>query len=242
MFISLTGLLSLTWKIIRRDALVIVPYVALFLVADMAQTWIPGISLDTFASADWRILAVTWASELSIKSLTLVLAYNALQPKPQRVLALAKTFFTGLPKVFLTTGIFTVPMMVFFQLYPIQPLSKVNPQLTLIIFIGLLVIIPISFIIEFIPPAVFILNKGFFTAVSASFIFVKSNVRNILLLMLLALCTLILSLLMGALFKSIPYVGPMLNTVMQGLGYGFLYTMQAIFVMMLSKPVEKASA
>jgi len=198
-----------------QDKTMAAPYIGLFLLYFIVDSWIKvpqwdpmALKLDTL-----KFQSILWSADLFCKSIV-TLGFLNMITKPK----IQISFATRFPLIILVAGGLASLLIATFLGLASQP-SESNLRFLLIF--GFLFSIPAGILIEFLPSIILHRTGGLVRIAKSSFLFLKTNFFRSILALFFGISLLFLgSVIGGGLTHSIPLIGGALSAVLQG----FLYT------------------
>lgn len=236
-------LIKLTFQTIRRDPLVLAPYLIFFVLAELSTHWIAmptSFNVSTWSTQTMGVFVLQWVVELFFKLTTVALAYSifsySLSTKSDQKIRLkpvfSRVFSRFIPTIFWSSVVLGPIFLAAAFWAPVLIKQGYSEQMVFLV-LGILVI-PIGLIAEFLP-TVLICDEGkmrFSLAATARFVW--KNLGSIMIFMAVSVTTLMVSVILGSIFSLAPGgAGGLFSTLAQGLGYGIVYTLNPILFTLL---------
>ncbi len=239
---SITETMSLTITTIRRDPLILAPYVLFFIAIHLIAPWIadvPKTNPLTWSQQTWGFLATQWLAELVIKVTTIAIAIDTYahlkSPIKGALTNITKRIITRFHKIFLSTLILAIPLSSILWIN-----SQATPdsvQTSLLWIILAIALVPIGIMAELLPIIYLKENTSIWEGFTRVLRYMRHGFRSILILITLMMTLLMVTLILATLVSQIPLLGEsILLPITQGIGYAIMYTLSLVLYELTTKP------
>ena len=231
---SLTQTISTTIATIRRDPLILTPYILFFITIHLLAPWIqdvPKTNPLTWSQTTWLLLATQWLAELLIKSTTIAIAietYTHLASPMKGALSnITHILVTRFHKILISTIVLAIPLSSI--LWINSGVTPTSPQIGLVWIIIALALIPFGLMAELLPTIILKENTSILGGFKQVISYMRHAFRSILILITLMMTILMITLILSALVSTIPLLGEsLLLPLIQGTGYAIMYTLNLV--------------
>jgi hypothetical protein len=220
-----------TAKIIRKDYIILAPYLIFFFMFYSIEHsfLLPAQSKLNLKNYKSYIMGISWFIELFFKGLTIAMAIDLLTVGQTSISTATKLVLKRFFNLVLGTGILSLPIIVLVK-YLFASNTTNSGSNFLAVLLGSVFIIFASLVLEFVP--IFVIGKkhNWFKSIMKSFYFVRDHFRKVMLFICLIFFIAFLSLYLGAVMGSIPVIGKAIfQTFLLGVSSAFIYIMAVIF-------------
>ena len=220
----LIELLSKTTNYIRKDVFILAPYIVYLYIVFLFSSSVENVKEMTFQSMFFNFVFLGWFLQLFFKGLTLSMLIKL---RDSAVINLGdswRLFLSRFNVLLLSTSIVIAPLLMLFYMVLTAGNSIVDGVFFIII---LIVIVPLSFVLQFLPVIVLTSTDSAWITVKASFDFVKRTVKPVLWCSLVVLGVSLVSLIFSLGSRLIPVIG---TSVVSVLCDGVLSTFICIYL------------
>ncbi|MFC1771309.1 hypothetical protein ACFLZV_05420 [Candidatus Margulisiibacteriota bacterium] len=226
--ISLVKLLTNTINIIKKDYIIITPYLILFfLLHSFEQSFFTSFSKAK--TSTYLVFIITWLAELFFKSLTFSMAIDLVNLNRSSVSASIRTVLKRFVSLVLAAG--ALSFIVFLLISPLlfkQSSGLIN-NFVFVILISFVVLF-VSFMLEFLPVFILAKNNPWYRAISNTFMFIKNNFKRVFMLMMFIFLVILVNYFLSALFEQIPLLGKAIfQIIVQGISSAFICVLAVVF-------------
>lgn len=229
--LKISKLLGKSIDLIKKDKVVLVPYIIYFLLLQIITTFIFNKHIDT-VSLTIPFIITSWLPEMFIKGWTIYIATRLYRGKD---IPLMDTFIQVVkryPRLLLATIPLILPILLLFFQFPnnTEALQAWQSAQFLLIIPIVIIMIPVSFILEFIPLFIIAKNRKVITAIKAASFFVWHNLGPTIVFMSLSISISFLAVLASAICSQIPFIGEsFLGIVFKAFGSSLVYVVATVF-------------
>ncbi len=245
--VSFFELSAATFKLIWRDSIILTPYLFFFL---LISSWDILLSEKSTLPISLNIslpMIGAWLLSLAFKGLTILIATDLYRNQKIVIKNTLNTFSKRCVPLLLSHFILVLPFYFFSRFFILSPqlirdllvryFTFLNPTVSSVPFenmelwIGLVCLVPIVLLLEFLPILVLSEKESSLQSIAKTFFFVKNNFMIVLLFSFFIMGIILFSLLLsGFLVTAIPLFGKsLLQTVIQSLVSCYIYTLAVIF-------------
>ena len=231
--ISISQLLRLSIATIKRDPIILAPYLFFFVVTQLVM---PFFDLPTsFEFQKWTtsmtlVFLSQWIFELFFKLGTISLAKATFLSPTHRISlkqALKSVLIHYIPTLIWSALLLSPLVLAFIFGTPFLGQYGISPQIFWF-FLGVL-LLPVGLCVEFLPTVLICGVGSWRSAAWTSLQFIKRNLRAVLIFMALSVTILMGSVLVASVLALAPgSIGVLLSNLAQGVGYGVIYTINPI--------------
>ena len=235
---SLKNLLKKTFLIIKKDKLILVPYLVFFLSAQILHELFSQIGVPLNLAPSPLLLGFSWVAEMVFKSVTLIMAGTLYAQHCFSLKEVIKTSVKKFPALMISTGIFVIPIIIITQ-YVYQDIPNELSFALVGLFILAVFLIPLSLVLEFIPMPLLLGYQSMGKSIQSAFILVKIRFKHVIIVTSTTLCIVLLTSIISILVApagleaeispELHALGYCVEAIIQGVGYCFIYTMLAVF-------------
>jgi hypothetical protein len=197
-------LLKKSISLIKREPLIMVPYVAFYFISQILETQFTAdlteMSSITFSMI--QLFLLRWGLELMVSILTVAFAAYTLK----RTLDIQKAVTGALhrfPSLILSSVLIVVPLALVVLSAGMSFESMTMLQgLLLIIFL-----LPISIIIQFLPISIYLSSESGIKVLKDTILLLKNNFKKVVLFSLMVFSLTLFTLILGEIFIQVPVLG-----------------------------------
>ncbi|MFT5171723.1 MAG: hypothetical protein ACI9BD_001501 [Candidatus Marinamargulisbacteria bacterium] len=236
----ISELVSRSIKIVRKDKLVLIPYVCCVLILQSFHSHFGPTSPDKLTAASFilNVVVLGWVVELFFKAVTIRMSWNIHKGDSLEIEKDVGFVAKKFRRLLLSTGIILFPLV---GLVKVGLLDVPKGQ-GLAGFALFILVVPLVLVLEFIPLMVILEDKNVFESIKGSFLFVKRNFLKVIKFSGFIACVMLIAIIFAESLGTVPVIGDsVLKACVTGVGYGFMYVMTVVFYVDLCTDSEKAS-
>ncbi|MBT3261732.1 hypothetical protein HOC37_05140 [bacterium] len=210
------SLLNKSLEIIKKDTLILTPYLFFFMIFNF---WQPATLKWTLA-----LIFVAGLIELFFKTFTLIMAKTFHESQSFSYKTIIGATWAKYPKLFLSSCVLLLPLIPF--VYIVKTIAIFD---ILKVIILLIVILPIALFLKFLPVFILMQEKKWPSIFHNMLLFFKNNYSKIIVFLGLTISINILTTILRLIFIKIPYIGPTLQIIPLALSATFVAILEYNF-------------